>query len=934
MLLTAICLRLPIILGAAHLVLVSGEEDEDDVSDSYVLEDTLDTLHTDGDTVSLPVFLEEPTDTYVLKNKPATLVCRAAHALQLYFLCNDHRFEGYSHQDFVDPQTGVRNVEVSINITKNYVDQYMGKDKLKCTCVAWSSRGEIHSRPASIDISYLKKQFEFAPASQNVEIDRQVELRCIPPVGFPPPQIYWLKNGVPLETDTSTIVSSEGHLILAQARLQDTANYTCVAENYAGKRTSDPALVTVYVNGGWSSWSQWTDCNTACGRGIQKRTRLCSNPPPINGGHQCPGSALQKADCEVACPVDGRWSSWSSWSSCGPDCKAQRKRTCSNPAPSHGGKHCLGKDVSTEDCTGELCPILPAEDSHHQASLYVGLVTACAVLVCLTTIMFYVLRTGTRDHNLYTMAVSDYQPTYFPDGDKKDCLVVGAHEPDVTRDTAIPMSGASCYDYPYAEALDKYDGTTQTGSEHHYDVPQLTNSLSLSNDSLTSFIYSDSSERINQHSDIENLFETLNPQCIKTSVITHSGGRICLEQSNISLTVPEDAIPAGTKETIYISVLRDQIHRPQLKSGMCQVTPVILCGPSNLRFLKPVILSMHHCANLRNGQWRLSLLASDSPLHVQPTWHRVVTLGEETINTGVFIQLDAGQVFLVSEQMMRFVLVGEPASNNNNNNTPVVKMIRVAVFVSTLVGDPKITVYALDDTVDPLQDVIYQEKKRKNALIGKAKCVMFQYGNGDLCVNIEDMRPGWRCKSKFKQEIPYDYIWNNTETYPRCYFGIERFNQDATDTVCNIIVYQTGLASLKQVFYVQIPLQNLPQVDTVQTDVKTYPTVASSSGCSSITSCCHSSPFKLNQSLRSRLCQILNKPTPRSNDWRLLAEKLNVHRYVNFFATKQNPTDLILDLWEASHSEPTAVTDLINILRSMGRTDAVALMEREYGPWM
>lgn len=60
-------------------------------------------------------------------------------------------------------------------------------------------------------------------------------------------------------------------------------------------------------------------------------------------------------------------------------------------------------------------------------------------------------------------------------------------------------------------------------------------------------------------------------------------------------------------------------------------------------------------------------------------------------------------MFLVTEQMMRFVLVGEPASNNNNNNTPVVKMIRVAVFASTLVGDPKITVYALDDTVDPLQ---------------------------------------------------------------------------------------------------------------------------------------------------------------------------------------------------------------------------------------
>lgn len=42
------------------------------------------------------------------------------------------------------------------------------------------------------------------------------------------------------------IVSSEGNLLIGQARLQDTANYTCVAENVAAKRLSDPALLTVY----------------------------------------------------------------------------------------------------------------------------------------------------------------------------------------------------------------------------------------------------------------------------------------------------------------------------------------------------------------------------------------------------------------------------------------------------------------------------------------------------------------------------------------------------------------------------------------------------------------------------------------------------------------------------------------------------------------
>lgn len=98
--------------------------------------------------------------------------------------------------------------------------------------------------------SDLKKQFEVPPYSQNVEMDRQAEIRCHPPSGVPPPQVYWLRNGLPLEPDTNVIVSSEGHLLVGQARLQDTANYTCVAENIAAKRISDPALLTVF--GEWN----------------------------------------------------------------------------------------------------------------------------------------------------------------------------------------------------------------------------------------------------------------------------------------------------------------------------------------------------------------------------------------------------------------------------------------------------------------------------------------------------------------------------------------------------------------------------------------------------------------------------------------------------------------------------------------------------------
>ena len=60
--------------------------------------------------------------------------------------------------------------------------------------------------------------------------------------------MFWLKNGVEINIDDEItyIISSEGNLIISQARLSDTANYTCGAVNVAGRRLSESATLTVY----------------------------------------------------------------------------------------------------------------------------------------------------------------------------------------------------------------------------------------------------------------------------------------------------------------------------------------------------------------------------------------------------------------------------------------------------------------------------------------------------------------------------------------------------------------------------------------------------------------------------------------------------------------------------------------------------------------
>jgi len=61
-------------------------------------------------------------------------------------------------------------------------------------------------------------------------------------------KVYWLKDKHPVaaEADINTIISNEGNLIISQARLSDAGNYTCVAQNVASRRLSEPAQLTVY----------------------------------------------------------------------------------------------------------------------------------------------------------------------------------------------------------------------------------------------------------------------------------------------------------------------------------------------------------------------------------------------------------------------------------------------------------------------------------------------------------------------------------------------------------------------------------------------------------------------------------------------------------------------------------------------------------------
>ncbi|KAK7095391.1 hypothetical protein V1264_006804 [Littorina saxatilis] len=113
------------------------------------------------------------------------------------------------------------------------------------------------------------------------------------------------------------------------------------------------------INGGWTDFAEQsrTACSKSCGTGneIATHVRTCTNPAPAHGGTSCSGSSSMQTthSCNThPCPIDGVWTDWSDWDSttkctvlCGSGEKDQtRDRSCTNPAPRYGGRACAGED--------------------------------------------------------------------------------------------------------------------------------------------------------------------------------------------------------------------------------------------------------------------------------------------------------------------------------------------------------------------------------------------------------------------------------------------------------------------------------------------------------------------------------------------------------------------------------------------------------------
>ncbi|XP_029031140.1 netrin receptor UNC5B isoform X3 [Betta splendens] len=860
---------------------VASEIESSDYSEAEVLPDSFPSAPAEP----LPEFLLEPEDAFIVKNRPVQLRCRASPATQIYFKCNGEWVNQNDHvtRESLDQITGLVVREVDISVSRTQVEELFGLEDYWCQCVAWSSAGTTKSNRAYVRIAYLRKNFEQEPLGREVRLEQEVLLQCRPPEGMPAAEVDWLKNEDVIDPsqDSNFLITIDHDLIIKQARLSDTANYTCVARNVVARRRSSTATLIVYVDGGWTEWAKWSACGTEC---THWRSRECQAPPPRNGGKHCSGSMMESKNCTE-------------------------------------GLCARNKKIYIEHADHSVAPGMGV-------AVYAGLVGAlllCVILVLCVGVLAYRRRCrhlhGDITDSSSALTAAFHPGNYKPPRQDNPHPLHPSAPPDLTA-TAGAFRGPL---FSLQQAVnDSPHKIPMTTSPLLDPLPSLKikvyNSSTLSSLELPADMVSGDGEilslksvgTIGRERDYHGHTLSRESGLSTSATLGNLGGRLTIPNTGVSLLVPPGTIPQGKFYEMYLIINKwDKTTLPS-EGGQTVLGPVVSCGPSGMLLNRPVVLTLPHCAQLDTPtlDWTLTL---KSQTH-QGAWEEVLTVGEETLSSPCYLQLEEECCHVLMEQLGTYGLVGQSCPPQ-----PACKRLQLALFAPRapcLSLDYSLRIYCIHDTPHALKEVLDLERSLGGVLLEDPKPLLFKDSYHNLRLSIHDIpHTHWRSKLLAKyQEIPFYHIWSGSQRTLHCTFNLERGSLAVSQLSCKICVRQ---------------VEGEGQIFQLHTDIQE--TLPPHSPLPAGGTCLPSSQvgpyaFRLPDSIRQKICASLDAPSARGCDWRLLARSLGFDRYLNYFATKPSPTGVLLDLWEACHQGDADLVSLATALEEMGKSEVLVVM--------
>ncbi|KAG5276279.1 hypothetical protein AALO_G00130100 [Alosa alosa] len=213
-----------------------------------------------------------PSEVGVLLNDSVQLVCRA--------LGTPPPIVQWLKEGKALTREDLKNIRMSPDNSTLTVTRAQPSDGGKYTCVATNKAGE-ENRIFNLNV-YVPPVIQDNGGSAvdlTAVLDSSVSAECVA-VGFPPPQLNWLKNGLPLPVSSHTRLLSAGQVLrIARAQVSDGGSYTCVASNRAGVDNKHFNL-QVHVPPTLEGAGSLEDINVVAGSQVTLACVADGTPPP------------------------------------------------------------------------------------------------------------------------------------------------------------------------------------------------------------------------------------------------------------------------------------------------------------------------------------------------------------------------------------------------------------------------------------------------------------------------------------------------------------------------------------------------------------------------------------------------------------------------------------------------------------------------------